>query len=140
MASNAPPRVCGHGTFRGLRGSCALNTLFFTEVSMPRFSVALEQLENRLLLAANLRSFDGSGNNLVNASLGAAGNQLIRLAPAAYANGTSAPAGANRPSARAISNAVAAHPADDIPSAAHLAAFAYLWGQFVDHDLDLTTA
>jgi hypothetical protein len=57
---------------------------------------------------------------------------------AQYADGTSAPAGANRPSAREISNAVAAQ-TEDTPSAQHLAAFAYLWGQFIDHDLDLTT-
>jgi peroxidase len=98
----------------------------------------LEDLENRLLFAADLRSLDGTGNNLLHPEWGSAGTALIRLAAAAYADGVSAPAGANRPSARAISDAVAAQ-ADDMPSAQHLSAFAYLWGQFVDHDLDLTT-
>src|SRR3954463_3217035 len=91
----------------------------------------LESLEGRLLMAATtIRSYDGTGNNLLNVNLGAAGTALIRLAQAAYADGVSAPAGATRPSARAISNAVAASTEDSPSSAADLSAFAYLWGQF----------
>src|SRR5207253_202903 len=101
----------------------------------------LESLEQRVFLsAADTRSLDGSGNNLLHPDWGAAGTALLRLAQAAYTDGLSTPAGSTRPSARLISNTVAAHPAADVPSQAHLAAFAYLWGQFVDHDLDLTTA
>lgn len=44
-----------------------------------------------------------------------------------------------RESARVISNAVAAQTEERL-SSAHLAAFAYAWGQFIDHDLDLTTS
>src|SRR3954468_3822051 len=104
---------------------------------------AMACLEQRVLVAAaesagQLRSYDGTGNNLLHPDWGAAGTTLLRLAGAAYADGMSAPAGASRPGAREISNTIAAHPADDLSSGASLAAFAYLWGQFIDHDLDLT--
>src|SRR3954470_16439570 len=102
---------------------------------------ACEMLEKRLLFTGSaIRSIDGSGNNLTNPDWGAAGSELVRLVASKYADGVSAPAGADRPSARAISNAIAAHPEEDMPSGALLSAFAYLWGQFIDHDLDLTTA
>ncbi|HEY7090832.1 MAG TPA: peroxidase family protein, partial [Tepidisphaeraceae bacterium] len=71
---------------------------------------------------------------------GAAIEQLLRLARPAYPDGKSAPAGSTRPSARAISNALDAHPAEEMPNARHLSAYAYAWGQFIDHDLDLTNS
>ena len=39
-----------------------------------------------------------------------------------------------------ISNAVADHGKDEILNARNMSAFAYLWGQFIDHDLDLTNS
>ncbi|HSV15085.1 MAG TPA: peroxidase family protein [Tepidisphaeraceae bacterium] len=100
----------------------------------------MEPLEARILFAADIRTLDGTGNNLAHLTWGSTNVDLLRLAPAQYGDGISSPAGANRPSARVISNAIAAHPADtEILSANHLSAFAYLWGQFIDHDLDLTT-
>jgi len=105
----------------------------------------VEHLERRMLMAAgatagDLRSFDGAGNNLLHPEWGAAGTTLLRLVAAEYADGLAAPAGADRPSAREISNAIAAHPEDEeLNNDARLAAFAYVWGQFIDHDLDLTT-
>ena len=84
-------------------------------------------------------SIDGTGNNLQNTSWGSAGVDLLRIAQAAYGDGISTPAGADRPNARAISNAVAAQ-ADgvDVLNSRGLSAFVYAWGQFIDHDLDLT--
>jgi len=84
------------------------------------------------------RSIDGTGNNLSHLAWGSAGSDLLRLAPVAYANGVSTPAGTNRPSARVISNAVADQGGQDIISDRLLSAMIYAWGQFVDHDLDLT--
>ena len=102
---------------------------------------SFEQLENRVLRAGDLRTADGTLNNLSHTDWGAAGSALIRLVKAAYTDGISAAPGASRPSARAISNAIADHPEDvEILSATHLSAFSYLWGQFIDHDLDLTTS
>jgi peroxidase len=102
----------------------------------------VEQLEQRLLMAATgeLRSIDGTGNNPLNVDWGSAGQALIRLVASQYADGIAQPAGADRPSAREISNTIAAHPEDEeMVNAKSLSAFAYLWGQFIDHDLDLTT-
>ena len=60
-----------------------------------------------------------------------------RLAPAAYADGVSAPAGADRPNPRTISNALNAQ---ESPTAdpRRLSDFVWQWGQFIDHDLVLT--
>lgn len=84
-----------------------------------------------------IRSIDGSGNNLAAPQLGAASTLFARAAPVDYGDGLSAPAGAHRPSARAISNIVCAQPGDR-PSATGASAMVFQWAQFLDHDLDLT--
>lgn len=86
---------------------------------------------------ATTYSFDGSGNNVAQPTWGAAGIALLRGAKAAYADGVSAPAGSSRPSARAISNALSAQESS-IVNDRNLADFVYVWGQFIDHDIDLT--
>src|SRR5436309_13990003 len=98
----------------------------------------LQTLEERTSPTDVFRSIDGSGNNLSHLAWGSAGSDLLRLAPAAYANGISTPAGTNRPSARVISNTVADQSGQDIISDRSLSAMIYAWGQFLDHDLDLT--
>jgi hypothetical protein len=98
---------------------------------------ALEILEDRCLVSATFRSIDGSGNNQANTDWGSAGSQLLRAAPAAYADGVSAPAGVDRPSARLISNDLFAQPSSLINNR-DMSDFVYVWGQFIDHDLDLT--
>ncbi|MFO0904008.1 MAG: peroxidase family protein [Pirellulales bacterium] len=99
---------------------------------------ALERLEGRELCAVDFRSLDGVGNNLANPQWGSTEEAFLRIAPAEYADGASAPAGADRPSARAVSNALAAQGDADIPNSRNLSAFIYAWGQFLDHDIDLT--
>jgi hypothetical protein len=86
---------------------------------------------------AGVRAVDGTGNNLNHPDWGSTGVDLIRKAPAAYADGISAPAGADRPSPREISNAIAAEPAETTTDR-QMSAYIYIWGQFVDHDVDLT--
>ncbi len=100
--------------------------------------VLLENLESRQMFAADLRTFDGTGNNLKNTEWGSTEEQFLRIAPAQYADGKSAPAGASRISAREISNLLAAHPATETLDERGLSAFVYAWGQFLDHDIDLT--
>lgn len=68
---------------------------------------------------------------------GAANTPLRRLVPSAYADRFAAPSGADRPNPRAISNIVAVEPGP-IPNEARASAFLWQWGQFLDHDLDLT--
>lgn len=96
-----------------------------------------EPLEDRNQPAA-VYSIDGTGNNLAHPEWGSTDEQLVRVAPTAYGDGVSAPAGANRPSARAVSNALATHAAADTTDGRDLTAYVYVWGQFIDHDLDLT--
>lgn len=106
--------------------------------AVRRSRLRLDVLEDRALMDAGFRSIDGMGNNLSNPTWGAAGVDLIRKAPAAYADGVSAPAGANRPGARAVSNAIVAHPDEETTTDRQMSAYIYIWGQFLDHDLDLT--
>ncbi len=107
---------------------------------------AVEALEVRTLLSASFYTADGSGNNVANPSLGAAGTDLLRVSPAAYADGISAPSLPNDPSGRVVSNIVnnqadPANPSQDVNTvdANSLSDFGYVWGQFIDHDMDLTT-
>lgn len=88
--------------------------------------------------AMDVRTYDGTGNNLVQPEWGSTGEQLLRRSPAAYADGISAPSGADRPSARLVSNLLSQSPAGGIVNDRSWSAFVYAWGQFLDHDLGLT--
>ena len=83
------------------------------------------------------RSHDGTGNNIANPELGSVGEQLVRIADAEYSDGISTPAGEDRPGAREISNAVATQN-ESIANERGTSAFLFAWGQFIDHDIDLT--
>ena len=84
-------------------------------------------------------SLDGKLNNPGQSTWGVAGVNLMRFSPSAYADGLSAPAGANRPSARLISNTLS-DSNTSIANNRNLSDWIYGWGQFIDHDLDLTTS
>src|SRR3954471_10088355 len=128
---------------------------------IARTRLSLEQLEDRQLMAADTiastlastfsstttrsptststlvvatRTIDGTGNNLLHAEWGSTGEELLRKAAAEYGDGISSLAGADRPSARTISNAIAAQDATTPLSDRDLSAFIYVWGQFLDHD------
>ncbi|QDU61294.1 peroxidase [Planctomycetes bacterium Pan216] len=88
-------------------------------------------------LFAEYRTIDGTGNNLSNPDWGSTGIQLIRISDAEYADGVSEPAGEDRVSAREISNAVASQETS-IVNDRYLTDFIWQWGQFIDHDIDLT--
>lgn len=102
---------------------------------------SVEKLEERRLLAADFRTYDGSDNNLDNGDWGSTGAQLLRLTTVEYADGISEPAagadGAGRPNARSLSNAIATQ-TSLIENDRSMTNFVFQWGQFVDHDLDLT--
>ncbi|MGD2182050.1 peroxidase family protein [Lusitaniella coriacea] len=87
--------------------------------------------------AADFRSIDGSGNNIANPTWGATDTHLLRLLPSDYGDGISTPSGTTRPSARAVSNAVSAQ-SGSIPNSLHVSDWLWQWGQFIDHDIDLT--
>ncbi|MGY8771236.1 MAG: peroxidase family protein [Pirellulales bacterium] len=118
--------------------------------SVVRKSMSGERLESRQLLAADLlpleldtspdaevRSIDGSGNNVKNPEWGSAGTQLVRSTTAEYGDGISTLAGEDRPSAREVSNAVSDQ-TESVVNSRFLTDYLWQWGQFVDHDIDLT--
>ena len=87
-------------------------------------------------MVGEYRSIDGSGNNQTNVSWGSAGQDFLRVAAADYADGFSAPAGDDRPSAREISNAVFNEP-EGTTDPYLVSDMFWAWGQFLDHDIDL---
>ena len=86
---------------------------------------------------AGTYAFDGTQNNLSHPEWGVVQTPLISIAPLAYADGVSAPAGGDRPNPRVISNALAQQEVS-IPDPRGLTNVIWAWGQFLDHDLDLT--
>jgi peroxidase len=127
-----------------------------------RARLSLEQLEVRQLMAADLltdasslfrnpipttpstpivaiRTIDGTGNNLLHWQWGSTNEELLRIAAAEYGDGVYTLAGADRPSARVISNTIAAQDADTELNDRNISAYIYVFGQLLDHDLDLTT-
>jgi hypothetical protein len=85
----------------------------------------------------DIRTFNGTNNNQENSDFGASHTQLRRIVPTDYSDDISGITGDSRPSARAISNTVSDQ-ADSIPNAQNASDFLWQWGQFVDHDIDLT--
>lgn len=88
-------------------------------------------------LSAEYRTLDGSGNNLLAPTLGQLGQPMTRVAPAAYADGIFAPAHPTFPNPRVISNAVFDQSLSRL-DANGLTEYTWVWGQFVDHDIDHT--
>ncbi len=96
----------------------------------------------------DVRSMDGTGNNQSAAlwNSGAADTPLARhpLAPATYPgpthSGDEMMQPPDRENPRIISNAIFAQGSRRVPSRRKLSDFVWQWGQFVDHDIDLTNA
>ncbi|SMP71721.1 Ca-dependent carbohydrate-binding module xylan-binding [Neorhodopirellula lusitana] len=86
----------------------------------------------------DFRSIDGFGNNLDHPEWGAANAELIRVTESQYGDGVSSPAGEDRPSAREISNVLAETSPTEFGNARAMSAIVHVWGQFIDHDMDLT--
>ncbi|WP_339716434.1 peroxidase family protein, partial [uncultured Sneathiella sp.] len=86
------------------------------------------------LLDIPARPVDGTGTIEGNPDWGAAGQTLLRLGEANYADGIS---GMNDdlPGARDVSNAIAAQTEDE-PNSFGVSDLFYVWGQFLDHDID----
>lgn len=83
------------------------------------------------------RPLDGSRNNHGEPDMNATETELRRLLMSDYADGYGAMAGRNRPAPRVVSNIVFAQ-AGDRPNRIGASDFVWQWGQFVDHDIDLT--
>jgi hypothetical protein len=79
----------------------------------------------------------GTANNILHPEWGSVSNGFIRLSPQSYDDGLASMAGANRPSARAVSNAINAQ-STSIPNDRNLTDMVYVFGQFLDHDITRT--
>ena len=99
----------------------------------PMDSAALRDSQE----ASNYYSVDGWNNNLTSPNFGIAGIRLWRQVPSQYTDGISEPARVDQPSARVISNVIFDQ-AESIPNSKGLSDMVWQWGQFLDHDLDLT--
>ncbi len=82
-----------------------------------------------------VRSLDGSENNLAHPTWGQAGTSYQRLAPAHYADGVGAMV--NGPNPRRISNRVFNSLGVDLFSERNVSQWAWVWGQFLDHTFGL---
>ncbi len=89
------------------------------------------------LFAQEVRTYDGSSNNLNNPNWGANHSELARLIPAAYSDKIAAPAGAQRQNPRKISNALFAQDSP-LSDRMGLSDFVWVFGQFIDHDITLS--
>ena len=119
----------------------------------------IEELETRIVPSATgFRPTDEVGNNVVDSTMGTAGTDLLRLSPAAYKPVANGGDGLNTPSLtsgaptfvagpRLVSNIVDnqaavlfGDPSTDINTVDGngMTDFGYTFGQFMDHDMDLT--
>ena len=83
--------------------------------------------------------FNGEGNNVANPNWGKVKSPYLRFTRPAYADGVSSPAGASRVSARVVSNNVSSQSVS-VESKGKLSDMSYVFGQFVAHDIALTTS
>lgn len=91
--------------------------------------------------ALRYRTADGSCNNFDQPWRGATFSTLVRLLPARYADGISRPrtstGGSPLPSGRSVSQTLSGRTAS--PEEPRATLMLMQWGQFVDHDVSLTT-
>jgi hypothetical protein len=90
--------------------------------------------------AFETRTIDGKNNNVENPDWGSVNSQLLRDVAPAYEydeEGMEHPSGADRPNVREISNTVTAQE-NPIYSDRYATDMLWQWGQFLDHDIDLT--
>jgi peroxidase len=82
------------------------------------------------------RSADGWGTALADASTNATNTAFLRTAPRNFAD--DARGLVDGPNPRAVSNAVVGEGDAEAPNPQGLSGMMYAWGQFIDHDLNLT--
>lgn len=86
------------------------------------------------------RTIDGTANNAANPTWGSVGIQLLRQSPVAYpgdGSGATILEPPARPNPREISNAIFPQ-VGSLPNSRGMTNGVWQWGQFIDHDLDLT--
>jgi hypothetical protein len=86
-------------------------------------------------LRFEVASLDGSNNNRQHPEWGQAGTSYPRIAEANYADGASEPVAG--PDVRYVSNRIFNDGHQNIFSENRVSQWAWLWGQFIDHDIGL---
>jgi peroxidase len=104
-------------------------------VASPNDPDAGQSLEQ---LLQDARTLDGQGNNPNAGAQGAAGTPYLRIADAAYPDGVAAMM--QGPSERAISNRILNDVGQNLFSENDASQWVWIWGQFIDHDIDLRDA
>ena len=108
------------------------------EISFPTLPIGPISDPNTICgLALINRNYDGANNNFNNRLWGSKGSLLERRGPNGYADGISLPV-QNRPNPRHISNQVGEVIGNIERSKNRLTMAFVIWGQFLDHDIDLT--
>lgn len=105
--------------------------------SLADFEHAVASHKTNIQFAYEYRTIDGSDNNQTHSEWGTPGTALLRMANADYGDGVATPAGSDRPSARVISNEIFSQSISR-PNPFDAADMFWQWGQFLDHDIDLT--
>jgi hypothetical protein len=103
-----------------------LKTVLFLSVFV--LSLTINGQENR--------SFNGYGNNAQFPEWGAVGTNQLQLISNGFSDQVSEPGGIDRPNPRVISNVVF-NQDGLLPDALSLSDYAWVWGQFIDHDITL---
>ena len=93
--------------------------------------------DKQTIADGEVRAIDGTGNNVENPELGSTHVPLLNTTTVEYSDGVSEPAGGDRPSAREISNVIATQETTEVNDRG-LTDITWLFGQFIDHDLDLS--
>ena len=89
------------------------------------------------LSAQEVRTIDGTNNNLAHPSWGAYDAPLLTPSGLDFSDGVSEPSGISRPDPRNISNTLFSQGGRDIASPLNLSDFCWTFGQLIDHDVVL---
>lgn len=129
-------------TVSGVAGAAADDAdVTFTRGIVETIKENHERFYTPARCSSSFRTASGTCNNLGRIEAGSRMIALTRLPvnDPAFDDGVSAPAGGRRPSARDISNMLGSQEGER-PNGRGLADTIWTWGQYLDHDLDLTPA
>ncbi len=106
---------------------------------MMKFAKVAGSFDDDITHSFNLevRSITGEGNNVLHPEYGTSASTFITISGYQYGDGFSTPNDADRPSARAISNEIFAQNGN-VFNTKEISNFLWVWGQFLDHDINLT--
>jgi len=112
------------------------NILIGTAVmSMVSTAIVIGTNNAQAAVGFELRSLDGSGNNVAHPNWGQVGTAYTRVAPARFADGRSQPVGG--PNSRFVSNRTFNDTNQNIFSEDRVTQWGWAWGQFLDHTFGL---